>query len=84
VADEAVLAFREHHASGAAVELHLADQLLLPLAIAAGPSAFTIARPTAHLATNAWTIEQFGLAKITAEPDLLTRVQVLPLPTKAG
>jgi RNA 3'-terminal phosphate cyclase (ATP) len=84
VADEAVLALREHQVSGAAVELHLADQLLLPLAIAAGPSAFTIARPTAHLATNAWTIEQFGLAKITAEPGLLTRVQVLPLPTKAG
>lgn len=78
VADEAVLALLEHHASGAAVELHLADQLLLPLAIAIGPSAFTIARPTAHLATNAWTIEQFGLAKITVEPGVLTRVHVQP------
>ena len=78
VADEAVAALREHHASGAAVELHLADQLLLPLAIAAGPSAFTMARPTAHLATNAWTIEQFGLAKITFEPGVLTRVHVQP------
>jgi RNA 3'-terminal phosphate cyclase (ATP) len=84
VADEAVAALRGHHASGAAVELHLADQLLLPLAIAAGPSAFTMARPTAHLATNAWTIEQFGVAKITVEPGLLTRVQVLPSPVKAG
>ena len=64
VADEAVAALCEHHASKAAVELHLADQLLLPLAVAAGPSAFTTARPTAHLATNAWTIEQFGLAKV--------------------
>lgn len=78
VADEAVLALREHQGSGAAVELHLADQLLLPLAIAAGPSAFTMARPTAHLATNAWTIEQFGLAKITVEPGVLTRVCVQP------
>jgi len=78
VADEAVLALLEHHASGAAVELHLADQLLLPLAIAIGPSAFTIARPTAHLDTNAWTIEQFGLAKITVEPGVLTRVHVQP------
>jgi RNA 3'-terminal phosphate cyclase (ATP) len=78
VADEAVLALSEHHTSGAAVELHLADQLLLPLAIAAGPSAFTMARPTAHLATNAWTIEQFGLAKITVEPGVLTRVHVQP------
>jgi RNA 3'-terminal phosphate cyclase (ATP) len=77
VADEAVAAFHEHHDSGAAVEL-LADQLLLPLAIAAGPSVFTMARPTAHLATNAWTIEQFGLAKITFEPGVLTRVHVQP------
>ena len=78
VADEAVAALREHHASGAAVELHLADQLLLSLAVAAGPSLFTMGRPTAHLATNAWTIEQFGLAKITVEEGILSRVQVLP------
>src|SRR6516165_3219646 len=36
VADEAVAALREHHVSKAAVELHLADQLLLPLASATG------------------------------------------------
>ena len=78
VADEAVAVFREHHVSGAAVELHLADQLLLPLAIAAGPSAFTLARPTAHLASNAWTIEQFGLAKVIIEPGPVCRVDVLP------
>jgi RNA 3'-terminal phosphate cyclase (ATP) len=84
VADEAVAALRGHHVSGAAVELHLADQLLLPLAIAAGSSAFTMARPTAHLATNAWAIEQFGLAKITVEQGLPTRVQVLPWPLNAS
>jgi RNA 3'-terminal phosphate cyclase (ATP) len=78
VADEAVAAFREHHASGAAVELHLADQLLLPLAVAAGASAFTMVRPTAHLVTNAWTIEQFGLARVTIEQGVPTRVHVQP------
>lgn len=78
VAEEAVAALREHHASKAAVELHLADQLLLPLAVAAGPSAFTLARPTAHLATNAWTIEQFGLAKVMIGPDQVCWVDVLP------
>jgi RNA 3'-terminal phosphate cyclase (ATP) len=78
VADEAVAALREHHVSGAAVELHLADQLLVPLAIAAGPSHFTTMRPTAHLATNAWTIEQFGIASITIEQDVLTHVRVEP------
>ncbi len=78
VAEEAVAALRAHHASGAAVELHLADQVLVPLAIAAGPSHFTTARPTAHLATNAWTIQQFGAAKITIEQDFLTHVRVEP------
>ena len=84
VADEAVAALREHHASKAAVELHLADQLLLPLAIATGPSAFTLARPTAHLATNAWTIEQFGLTKVTIKPGPLCRVEVLPSAPNIG
>jgi hypothetical protein len=53
VAEEAVAALREHHASGAAIELHLADQLLLPLAFASGTSTFTAARPTRHFLTNA-------------------------------
>ena len=48
------------------------------LATAAGASHFTMARPTAHLTTNAWTIEQFGVAKITVEQADLTRVRVEP------
>jgi RNA 3'-terminal phosphate cyclase (ATP) len=78
VAEEAVASLREHHASGAALELHLADQVLVPLSIASGPSLFTMARPTAHLTTNAWTIEQFGIAKISIEQDVLTHVRVEP------
>jgi RNA 3'-terminal phosphate cyclase (ATP) len=49
VADEAVATFREHNANRAAVELHLADQLLLPLSMATGPSTFTVAYLTPHL-----------------------------------
>jgi RNA 3'-terminal phosphate cyclase (ATP) len=52
--------------------------MLVPLAIAAGPSHFTMARPTAHLTTNAWTIEQFGIAKVTIVQDALTHVRVEP------
>jgi RNA 3'-terminal phosphate cyclase (ATP) len=78
VADEAIASLREHHASGASFELHLADQMLVPFAIAAGPSHFTTARPTAHLTTNAWTIEQFGIAKVTIKQDALTHVWVEP------
>jgi RNA 3'-terminal phosphate cyclase (ATP) len=78
VADQAVAAFREHHASGAAVELHLADQLLLPLALAAGPSIFTSARPTGHLLTNAWAIEQFEVARISIGQEAPCRIRVQP------
>jgi RNA 3'-terminal phosphate cyclase (ATP) len=78
VADQAVGALREHHASGAAVELHLADQLLLPLSFAAGPSQFTVPRATGHLLTNAWTIGQFGVAAISIEEGPPCRVRVEP------
>jgi RNA 3'-terminal phosphate cyclase (ATP) len=78
VAEEAVAALTEHHAAGAAVELHLADQLLLPLALASGPSVFTVARPTGHLLTNAWTIGQFGIADISIGQGTPCRVQITP------
>jgi RNA 3'-terminal phosphate cyclase (ATP) len=78
VADEAAAALREHHASDAAVELHLADQLLLPLAFASGVSTFTTLRPTGHLMTNAWTISQFGIADISIEQGTPCRVRVEP------
>jgi RNA 3'-terminal phosphate cyclase (ATP) len=68
VAAEAVNALLQHRASGAALERHLADQVLLPLAFASGPSTFTVDEPTAHLASSARVIEQFGLARIAIEP----------------
>ena len=64
VADQAVEEFLRHHASGAAVDCHLGDQLLLPLAFAAQPSRFTVEQVTRHLETNAWVIEQFGIARV--------------------
>jgi RNA 3'-terminal phosphate cyclase (ATP) len=67
VAEEAVTALQAHHASGAAIDPHLADQLLLPLALASGPSRFTVAEVTRHLETNAWLIDQFGVATTSAE-----------------
>lgn len=78
VAEEVVAALTEHHAAGAAVELHLADQLLLPLALSNGPSAFTVARFTGHLMTSAWTIGQFDIADISIEQGTPCRVQITP------
>ncbi len=78
VADEAVAALREHHASDGAVELHLADQLLLPLSLAAGISTFTTPRPTSHLMTNTWNIGQFAIADISIEDGTPCRVSIRP------
>ena len=67
VADDAALALLRHQRSGAALEHHLADQVLLPLSLARLPSAFTTEAVTSHLETNAWMVEQFGLARISIQ-----------------
>jgi len=67
VADEASGALLAHHASGAPVEAHLGDQILLPMALANGESAFRTARVTSHLLTNAHVIRQFIAAEIDIE-----------------
>ena len=67
VAAEAVAALLAHRASGAALDAHLADQILTPLALASGTSSFSAERASRHLETNAWVIERFGLARIEIE-----------------
>ncbi len=59
VADEAVAALSGFLSSDGAVDEYLADQLLLPLAFANGPSRFRIARITRHLLTNAEILQAF-------------------------
>jgi RNA 3'-terminal phosphate cyclase (ATP) len=68
VADEAVdelLAFED---SAAAVDLHSADQILLPLALAEGRSAYSVAAVDEHLRTNVATIGAILDRPITIEP----------------
>jgi RNA 3'-phosphate cyclase len=59
VADEAAEGYLAFRASGAALDRHLADQMLIYLALAKGPSAITTEAVTSHLLTNVWVIEQF-------------------------
>jgi len=60
VADDAVAQLLDHLQAGeAAVDLHSADQILLPLAFAEGRSIFTITEVTEHLRTNVETIGAF-------------------------
>jgi len=59
VAEEACAALVAHDEVGAPVDPHLADQLLLPLALACGPSSLRTSRVTRHLLTNAEVIRAF-------------------------
>lgn len=59
VGEEAASAFRDYLNQPGAVDGKLADQLVLPLALASGPSEFTTVRITQHLKTNVETIRAF-------------------------
>ncbi len=80
VADDAVDALLAHlDAPGAgAVDMFLADQLLLPLAFAEGRSIYSVAAIDAHLHTNAETIQAFleREIRVEASPDGGGRVVV--------
>jgi len=67
VADEACEALLTHHIQGAPVDPHLADQLLVPLALADGRSVFRTSQITQHLLTNAQVIRAFIDAAITID-----------------
>jgi RNA 3'-terminal phosphate cyclase (ATP) len=58
VAKQAIRAARHNLASAAAVCEHLADQIMLPMALAGGGS-FTTARLSQHARTNAEVIARF-------------------------
>ncbi|WP_026733919.1 RNA 3'-terminal phosphate cyclase [Fischerella sp. PCC 9605] len=64
VAQTACEELLKFHQTGAAVDEHLADQLLLPAALASQESEYQVAEVSTHLKTNAWVIEQFALAKV--------------------
>jgi len=67
VADAACNDLLAHHRSHAAADLHLADQLVLPAALAAaqGASQWTTCRVTQHLSTNIEIVRRFLDVPIT-------------------
>ena len=70
VADEAVDELLAYLDSGAFVDEHSADQIVLPLALADGPSEYTTQRLGLHLTTNIAVIRRFidrGIECHTAE-----------------
>jgi RNA 3'-phosphate cyclase len=70
VADEAVDQLEQFLYSDGAIDQYLADQLLLPLAFASGPSQLRTSKITRHLVTNADIIRSFVPVRIGIEGDL--------------
>jgi RNA 3'-terminal phosphate cyclase (ATP) len=67
VADDSCSAFFQFLASDAAVDQHLADQLVLYMALAKGRSSIVTERITTHLKTNMWVVEQFLPVRFSAD-----------------
>ncbi len=67
VADQAVDQLLHWLRHDGAIDEHLADQLLLPMALADGPSSMRTGQVTQHLLTNADIIRQFLPVKITVD-----------------
>lgn len=64
VADEAVDELLEFLGTSGAVDPYLADQLVVPLALAPGESELAVSRVTGHLTTNAEVVRCFLPARI--------------------
>ncbi len=79
VGEEAASRLRAELAAGAALDIQAADQLLPYLALATGPSHFTVRQVSRHLATLAWLLPQLLDCQVALAPEgELWRVTVLP------
>jgi RNA 3'-terminal phosphate cyclase (ATP) len=77
VAEAAFRDLLKHRGGGAPVDMYLADQLIMPLAVAEGVSHFTACRVTEHLRTNAWVVEQFSQARFELRGQTITVIPCL-------
>jgi RNA 3'-terminal phosphate cyclase (ATP) len=78
---EAGKSFTDYIGSEGCVEKHLADQLLLYMALTSGRCAMSVQEITSHLITNAWVIRQFlpgVVINISGEEKRAGTVEVIP------
>jgi RNA 3'-terminal phosphate cyclase (ATP) len=72
VAETACDELLAHHRTGKPADPHLSDQLVLPMALAAGESQVITSQVTRHLLTNVWVVRQFldRELNVEGEPDV--------------
>jgi RNA 3'-terminal phosphate cyclase (ATP) len=75
VGEEAARELLDYYRSGACLEPHMADQIVLYLSLARGPSRFTTSAITPHLRTNLWVIEKFVPLRYGLDPSGLVTLE---------
>jgi RNA 3'-terminal phosphate cyclase (ATP) len=71
IAEVVVSSLREDLAAGATVDRHLADQLILFAALAAGETRYRIPMPTDHVDSNLWLVETMLGARTAREGNII-------------
>jgi RNA 3'-terminal phosphate cyclase (ATP)/RNA 3'-terminal phosphate cyclase (GTP) len=78
---EAGRLMREEILSGATLDSHAADQVLIYLALAGGPSCFLARKLSSHTLTTIWLLEQFLPVRFNIiEADSLVRIEAISRP----
>ena len=67
--------FMEDIETGAAVDSHIADQLIIYAGLAEGISRYSIPRITEHVETNLWLIEEFLGARTKISDNLIIEIE---------
>lgn len=67
VGEEAAADFLKYYRTGAALDSHMADQIVLYLSLCSKESSFTASAISSHLATNLWAIGLFHNISYTLE-----------------
>ncbi|HVL38796.1 MAG TPA: RNA 3'-terminal phosphate cyclase [Fimbriimonadaceae bacterium] len=80
VAEDAIQLYQSFEASAGAVDEHLADQLVLPAALACGPSLWTTAHATEHLRSVLWLVSQFLPVEAALEAGEVPTITMRPNP----
>jgi RNA 3'-terminal phosphate cyclase (ATP) len=70
VGEEAAMEFLDYYSTGAALDPHLADQIVLYLSMCEKESVFTTSRITEHLMTNLWVMQQFHEYRYAVEGEI--------------
>lgn len=75
--------FMEDITTGAAVDRHIADQVIIYAGLAEGISRYSIPRITEHIETNLWLIEEFLGARTKISDNLIIEIEGVDFSWKA-